>query len=420
MIPAVIECCAGIDVGKKTLAVCVMVGAAEAEPQTTQQEFGTTNSELERLRLWLVAFGCTHVVMESTGPYWKPVYEVLEASLTVILANAEHVKARRGHKTDWNDARWLAHLLRHAMVRPSFIPPRGIRYLRDLTRRRRQIIGDATSERNRVQKALETCNVKLGNVLSDVFGVSGQRILEALLEGTATPEQMAHLKDPRAKAQVPELVEALSGHRMDPHHRWLIQQSLEHLAFLEQQLASLDEQIHRHIEQSGYLQTYALLQTVPGVQAETAAAILAEIGPDMQQFPSAAHLSSYAGVCPGNYKSAGKSYSSHRHGGDRWLRTALVESAWAVAARKQGVLRDKFWSLAGRGGRKKALIALAHNLLIAIYHTLASGQPYSQADAPLMSDSQRQRLIRHHIRRLGKLGIAVRSRACTARYPNSQ
>lgn len=409
MIPAVITQCAGIDVGKKMLAVCVLVGAADAEPSVEQREFGTTNAQLRRLRAWLRERGCTHAVMESTGAYWKPVYEVLEDGLEVILANAGQVKGRRGHKTDWTDARWLAHLLRHGLVRASFIPPRGIRYLRDLTRRRKQLLSDSTSERNRVQKLLETANVKLGNVLSDVFGVSGQRVLEALLDGRATPAQMAELMDSRMRAKVPAVIESLEGHRMDEHHRWMIRQCLDHLVFLESQMRAIDEQVRAHIRECGYEESFALLQSVPGVQSDTAAVILAEIGPDMGQFPSAAHLSSYGGVCPGNYKSAGKSYSGHARGGDRWLRSALVQSAWAVAARKQGALRDKFWRQASRGGRKKALIALAHNLLIAIYETLLAGQPYTEKDAPPMSEAQRQRLIRHHTRRLGKLGVATRS-----------
>jgi len=418
MIPAVVTHCAGIDVGKKILAVCVMAGAADAEPSVEQREFGTSNAQLRLLRAWLAERGCTHAVMESTGAYWKPVYEVLEESLQVILAHAGQVKARRGHKTDWSDARWLAHLLRHGLVRASFIPPRGIRYLRDLTRRRKQLLSDSTSERNRVQKLLETANVKLGNVLSDVFGVSGQRVLDALLEGRASPSEMAALMDARIRSKIPAVIESLEGHRMDAHHRWMIRQCLDHLVFIETQIRAIDEQIRTHIRECGYEASFALLETVPGVQADTAAVILAEIGPDMGQFPSAAHLSSYGGVCPGNHKSAGKSYSGHARGGDRWLRSALVQSAWAVAARKQGVLRDKFWRQASRGGRKKALIALAHGLLIAVYDTLSSGQPYIERDAPPMSEAQRQRLIRHHTRRLGKLGVATRS--CSVKAHTNQ
>jgi transposase len=241
MIAAVIERCAGIDVGKKVLAACIMTGAADAEPEIQQREYSTFNRELGRLRDWLIETGCTHVVMESTGSYWRPVFEVLEDSVTVILANPEQVKSRRGHKTDWNDACWLAHLLRHDMVRASFIPPRAIRELRDLTRRRKQVLRDATSERNRIQKVLETANVKVRSVLADVFGVSGQQILEALLEGNASPEEMAQMVHGRAKAKVPALIESLAGHRMGEHHRWLIRQSLEHLAFLEQHLIALDE-----------------------------------------------------------------------------------------------------------------------------------------------------------------------------------
>jgi transposase len=363
MIAAVIERCAGIDVGKKFLAVCIMTGAADAEPEIQQREYSTFNRELGRLRDWLIETGCTHVVMESTGSYWRPVFEILEDSVAVILVNPEQVKSRRGHKTDWNDACWLAHLLRHDMVRASFIPPRAIRELRDLTRRRKQVLRDATSERNRIQKVLETANVKVRSVLADVFGVSGQQILEALLEGNASPEEMAQMVHGRAKAKVPALLESLAGHRMSEHHRWLIRQSLEHLAFLEQHLIALDERILQQIESSGYKPIMTLLESVPGIQTDSAACILAEMGADIQQFPTPERLSSWAGVCPGNYRSAGVSRSGHIRGGNRWLRNVLVESAWAVAARKRGVLREKFWRWAGHGGRKKALIALAHTLL---------------------------------------------------------
>jgi transposase len=414
MIAAVIERCAGIDVGKKVLAVCIMTGAADAEPEIQQREYSTFNRELGRLRDWLIETGCTHVVMESTGSYWRPVFEILEGNVTVILANPEQVKSRRGHKTDWNDACWLAHLLRHDMVRASFIPPRSIRELRDLTRRRKQVLRDATSERNRIQKVLETANVKVRSVLADVFGVSGQQILEALLEGNASPEQMAQMVHGRAKAKVPALVESLAGHRMSEHHRWLIRQSLEHLAFLEQHLIALDERILQQIESSGYQPIMKLLESVPGIQTDTAACILAEMGADIQQFPSPEWLSSWAGVCPGNYRSAGVARSGHIRGGNRWLRNVLVESAWAVAARKQGVLREKFWRWAGHGGRKKALIALAHSLLVIIHHVLLTQQPYAGEDAPL-SEARRKHLIRQHIRKLGTLGVAVRARS-SARY----
>jgi len=251
MIAAVVERCAGIDVGKTSISVCVMVGPADQDPQTKLCTYGTTNAELEQMRNWLLAEQCTHAVLESTGTYWKPIFNVLEDSVTVVLANAEDVKGRKGHKTDPTDAWWLAHLLRHAMVRPSFIPPRAVRELRDLTRRRRQVLHDASSERNRVEKVLEDANVKLSSVLADLFGVSGQLMLEALLDGKANASEIAQLAQRQAKRKIPELTAAVEGHRMSDHHRWMIRSSLKHLAFLEQEVFELDEQILHHIEAAG-------------------------------------------------------------------------------------------------------------------------------------------------------------------------
>lgn len=406
MIAAVLECCAGIDVGKKSISVCLMRGPADREPQTELRTYGTTNTDLERLRQWLVSECCTHAVLESTGSYWKPIFNVLEDSLTVVLANAEDVKGRKGHKTDPQDAWWLAHLLRHAMIRPSFIPPRPLRELRDLTRRRRQLLHDATSERNRVEKVLEDANVKLSSVLADLFGVSGQLMLEALLDGNASASEIAQLAQRQAKRKIPELTAALEGHRMSDHHRRMIHHSLKHLAFLEQELLALDEEIWQQIETSGLQPALVLLKTVPGVQQDSAVQILAEIGPDMRPFPSAAHLSSWAGLCPGNRRSAGKNKGGRTTRGNRWLRATLTQCAWAAAAKKDCPLRTKFWRLAAEG-KKRALVAVAHSLLVLCYQVLVQGRPYHSPETPAVEERQKQRLIRHHVRCLGRLGINV-------------
>jgi transposase len=240
VIEAVIERCAGIDVGKKFVLVCVMTGGAKDEPRTQIKKFGTIVSELDRLAAWLVAEGCTHAVMESTGSYWKPVFNLLEAHVRVILANAADVQNRRGHKTDPNDSRWLAHLLRHGMIRPSFIPPLAIRELRDLTRRRRQLIGENSRERNRVQKVLEDANVKLGDVLSDVFCVSGRLMLQALLDGHLSAEQIAELAKKKARIKIPQIAASIAGHRLTDHQRFLIRHALRHLQFLETEVDALN------------------------------------------------------------------------------------------------------------------------------------------------------------------------------------
>jgi len=398
MISASIERCAGIDVGKKFLAVCVMVGPLEGEPRVEIRKFGTIRAELDGLRDWLKQEGITHVVMESTGSYWKPVFNVLEDTVKVYLANPQEVKNRKGHKTDNKDGWWLAHLLRHAMIRPSFIPPRAIRELRDLT-----------SERNRVQKVLEDANVKLGNVLTDLFGVSGQLMLEALLRGRAKPEEIAQFAKGRAKKKIPEMIAALEGHQMSDHHRRMIRYSVDHMRFLEAQIEQLDKDIAERIREAGLEPQWQLLQSVPGIQETSAAAILAETGEDMTRFPSEKNLSSWAGICPGNNRSAGKNRSSHTTGGNRWLRGTLTECAWAAAAKKNCFIKDKFWRITTKSGGKKApaVVAIAHTLLILIYHVLRTGQPYQDKGLPVLDQGQKQRLIRHHIRRLGKLGIAV-------------
>ena len=409
MISAAIERCAGIDVGKKFLAVCVMVGPLEGEPRVEIRKFSTIRVELERLRDWLKQHEVTHVVMESTGSYWKPVFNALEDAVKVYLANPQEVKNRKGHKTDNKDGWWLAHLLRHAMIHPSFIAPRTIRELRDLTRRRKRLLSAGTSERNRVQKVLEDANVKLGNVLSDLFGVSGQLMLEALLQGRATPEEIAHLAKGRAKKKMPEMIAALEGHQMSDHHRLMIRYSVDHMAFLEGQIEQLDQDIAARIREAGLEPQWQLLQSVPGVQETSAAEILAEIGTDMTQFPSEKHISSWAGICPGNNRSAGKNRSSHTTGGNRWLRGTLTECAWAASAKKNCFIKDKFWRIITKSGGKKppAVVAIAHTLLILIYQALLTGRPCQHTRAPVLDQRQKQRMIRHHIRRLGKLGVAV-------------
>jgi transposase len=410
MICAAVERCAGIDVGKTFLAVCVMTGPLDGEARTQKRRFGTIVAELESLREWLKQEGVTHVVMESTASYWKPVFNVLEPDFQVYLANSQEVKNRKGHKTDDKDGWWLALLLRHAMIHPSFIPPRAIRELRDLTRRRKRLLSNAVAEKNRIQKVLEDANVKLGNVLTDIFGVSGQLMLEALLNCKAEPVDIAQFAKGRARRRIPEMIQALEGHQMSEHHRQMIRYSIQHLEFLEEQIGELDLAIASKIKMAGLQQQWELLQTLPGVQDRSAATILAETGGDMEQFPTGKDLSSWAGVCPGNNRSAGKNKSSRTTGGNPWLRAALTECAWAAAAKKDCFLKGKFWRIVTKSGGEKApaIIAVAHTLLLLIYQVLQTKTPFEDRTAPpLLDERQKQRLIRHHIRRLGKLGIAI-------------
>jgi transposase len=419
MIQAEIERCAGIDVGKKWLAVCIMVGRLDAEPRSETRRFGTNVADLEQLRDWLKANGITHAVMESTGSYWKPVFNILEEGMTVYLANPQQVKPRKGHKTDNKDGHWLAHLLRHAMIQPSFIPPRPIRELRDLTRRRRKLIGAASSERNRIQKVLEDANVKLGNVLSDVFGVSGQLMLNALLEGKARPEEIAQMAKRRARSKIPDLVAALEKHRMTDHHRRMIRFSVEHMEMLEKQITRLDAEIEVKIQEAGLARKWELLQSIPGMQASSAATVLAETGPDMSQFGDEGSISSWGGLCPGNNRSAGKSKSNHTNKGNPWLRSALTECALGASTKKNCFLKDKFWRITTKHGGKRApaVIAVAQNLLRFVFQVLSTDQPYQERSAAPLEPQQKERMIRHHLRRLGKLGVAVGQRGATPLRP---
>jgi transposase len=403
----IIERCAGIDVGKRFLFCCILTGAANEEPQSQTLRFDATVPALEQLRQWLLAESITHVAMESTGSYWIPIFNVLEGQVVIVLANPEEVKNRRGHKTDRNDSQHIADLLRHQHIRPSYIPPKPIRELRDLTRRRVQLIQDATRERNRVQKLLEQVNVKIGNVLTDVFGVSGQDMILALLEGHATPEEIASLARGQAQRKVPELIEALQGHRMNEHCSLIIRSCLRHLGCLQEEIETLDDEILRRMRMPLFESAFALLQTIPGVGRLSAAAILAEIGTDLSPFPGPEQLASWAGLCPGNRESAGIQKGRQTTHGNPYLRTALVQCAWA-ATRKQGsVFANRFHHLtAKQKGQKRAIIAVAHLMLIVLYWMLKRGMAFRGAETA-HQQRRRERRAHHHMRCLRRLGVAV-------------
>jgi transposase len=364
---------------------------------------------------------CTHVVMESTGAYWKPIFNVLEKSqaLQVVLANAQQVKGLRGHKTDPSDSHWLAHLLRHGMIRASYIPPVCIRELRALTRHRKQLVRAGAQERNRVQKQLEESNIKLGNVLSDVFGLSGQLMLEALVKGDASPEQIAQMAQRQARKKIPQIQAALEGHRMGEIQRELIRMSLEHMAVLENQIEHLDEVIFRHIEASGLRRQHELLQTIPGVKKQAAASILAELGPDMKVFGTGAKCSSWSGVCPGNNESAGKRRRAPVMNGNPWLRSTLVECGWAGANRKDSAFRQRYQRLSPRIGHKRAIVAVAHTLVLTAFEVLSKDRPYDGLGADPLPASKVEHLVRHHTRRLRTLKRWLPPSVCNGPSPAS-
>jgi transposase len=406
MIAAVIERCAGIDVGRKFIDVCVMVGEAQAEPTQQTRRFSTLNEDLERMHQWLRENHCTHAVMESTGSYWRPVHNILDdGEMEVLLANSQHVKNLRGHKTDRNDARWLAHLLRHGMIRPSFIPDRETRELRDLTRRRKQLVGCAADERNRVQRVLQEVNVQLGTVLSDVFGESGLNMLDALMYPDATPAEIADLAVRQARKKIPLLKKALQGHRMTDHHRRLIRHSMEHLAFLEEEITELDREISEHVKTHTALHVASqLAQSVTGIKQIAAAAVIAETGPDMTQFSNGGKLAAWIGTCPGNNISGGKRKGGQTRKGNPWARRILVECAWSATRKKDSEAQRYYERLKPRLKHKPALIATAHLLTLQLYKALATGNPYTENAQTELTTTQAQRLIRHHSRRLKKLG----------------
>jgi transposase len=400
------ERCGGIDVGKRFLLCCVLSGAAHEEPRSQTRRFDATVSDLARLREWLAAERITHVVMESTGSYWVPVFNILEGHFIIVLANPEEVKNRKGHKKDRKDAEHLADLLRHDHIRASFIPPKPIRDLRDLTRRRLQLIQEATRERNPVEKLLEHVNVKMGNVLSDVFGVSGQSMLLALLDEKTTAEQIAHLARGQAKRKIPQLTEALEGHGMRDHERFLIRSCLRHLACLEEEVEQMDCEILQRMQESPFQGAFQRLQTIPGVGQLAAASILAETGVDLTTFRTAEKMASWAGLCPGNRESAGIKKGSQTTLGNSYLRTTLVQCAWSATRKTGCIFQTRFRELSPRRGQKRAIVAIAHQMLTVLHFMLKNNVPFNgAANAP--TQRRRQRRAHHHLRCLRRLGISV-------------
>jgi transposase len=395
----------GLDVHQATVVACLLLVLKNGQVQKQIRTFGTTTRELLALREWLLSQGCTHVAMESTGVYWKPVYAVLEGgALEIVVANAQHVKKVPGRKTDVKDAEWIADLLSHGLLRSSFVPPKPIRELRDLTRYRRKVVESQAAERNRLQKLLETANIKLASVASDVFGVSGRLMLRALIEGKATPPEMAGLARGLLRKKIPELELALEG-RLEEHHRFLLRLQLQRLETAEKDLAVLEQRIEDQLKP--YAAQLALLQEIPGVDWTLAAVIIAELGVDMSVFGSVSQLASWAGVCPGNNESAGKRKSSRIPKGNVYLKTALVEAANSAAKAKGTYLRDKFYRLKARRGYKRAAVAVAHKILVAIYHMLSHQVSYNELGDLYLDRLNKHHLTRNLVHRLERLGYTV-------------
>ena len=394
----------GLDVHQATVVACLLVMQKDGRIQKQTRTFGTTTRELVGLRDWLRAEGCTHLARESTGVYGKPVYAVLEGALEIVVANAQHVNKVPGRKTDVKDAEWLADLLCHGLLRPSFVPPPPIRQLRDLTRYRRKLVQSQAAERNRLLKLLESANIKLASVATDVFGVSGRLMLRALIEGQASPKEMAQLAKNKLRNKIPELELALEG-RIEEHHRFLLKLQLDRLESVEKPIEVLQQPIQQKLQP--YTAKLALLDEIPGVDCILAAVIIAELGVDMSVFESVSQLASWAGVCSGNNESAGKRKSSRIPKGNVYLKTALVEAAHSAAKTKGTYLRDKFYRLKARRGYKRAAVAIAHKILVAIYHMLSQQVSYNDLGDLYLDNLNKHHLTRNLVHRLERLGYAV-------------
>jgi transposase len=399
-----VERCAGLDVHKATVTACIRTPGPGRERAQVIQTFGTTTPDLLTLQDWLTAHQVTAVAMESTGVYWKPIYYTLEDAFQVLLVNAAHMANVPGRKTDVADCAWIAQLLECGLLRGSFVPPPAIRELRDLTRYRKALIQDRTREANRLHKLLEDAGLKLATVATDVLGVSGRAMLTALVAGTTDPAVLAELARGRLRAKLPALRQALTG-RFRPHHAFLLTQLLAHLEYLEETIGRLGTEIEAHLAPFGH--PMAQLLTIPGVKQRTAEALVAEIGVDMSRFPTAGHLASWAGLCPGNNATAGKRRRGRARKGDRWLKATLVEASLAAIREKGSRFGALYRRVCRRAGHNVAIVAVAHAILEIAWHLLSKGTTYQELGADYLDRRDLQRTTDHYVRLLEKLGHRV-------------
>jgi transposase len=394
----------GLDVHQATVVACLLIVLQHGKVQEQIRTFGTITRELVSLREWWLSEGCTHVAMESTGVYGKPIYTILEGAFEIAVANAQHVKKVPGRKTDLKDAEWIADLLCHGLLRSSFVPPKPIRELRDWTRYRRKLGESRSAERNRLLKLLESANIQLASVASDVFGVSGLLMLRALVEGKATPQEMAELAKKQLRKKIPERELALEG-KGEEHHRFLLSVLLRRLQAVEEDLGVLEQRIQEKLKP--YAAELTWLDEIPGVDGTLAAAIIAERGVDMSVFGSVSQLASGAGICPGNNESGGKRQSSRMPKGNVYLKTTLVAAAHAAAKAKGTYLKDKFYRLKARQGYKRAAVAVAHKILVAIYHMFSQRIGYNELGDLYLDKLNKHHLTRNLVHRLERLGYTV-------------
>jgi len=398
----IIERGCGIDVHKKVLLATIKGSGIKEETRS----FDSFTTSIEAMRDWLLEHKITHIAMESTGVYWKPVFNVLEEDFEIILVNARHIKNVPGHKTDKKDSRWISKLLISGLLKGSFIPPKPIRELRDLTRYRRKIISQIASEKNRVHKILEDANIKLSSVVSSLNGATANKIIEAMIAGEEDIEKLITYHHGKMQASKEELAEALKGFLTD-HHRFLLRMVRISIQSKESLISQLGKEIDQHLERNKLKISVELLQSIPGVGKDGATEIIAEIGNDMSQFPNEQHLASWAGMCPGNNESAGKKKSGRITHGNNYLKTVLVQCGWAATRTKGTYLRSKYDSLVGRRGKKRALIAVGHKILIATYFILKNQIPYKELGNEFLENKKKDKQILYHLKRLKELGMEV-------------
>jgi transposase len=399
--------CAGLDVHQQTVVACARLGSGPAVTYDVRT-FGTTTQALLALADWLTTHGCTHIAMESTGVYWKPVWQVLDGAFELVLANAMHIRNIPGRKTDVNDATWIADLLAHGLIRGSFVPPAPIQELRDLTRTRKQLVREIAQHTLRIQKTLEQANIKLTVVLADILGASGRAILQALVAGEHDPERLAALANERVKASRADLIAALHG-RATAHHRFLLKLHLAQIEALEAAVRDVEARLGEAL--APFRAAIDRLITMPGVSETVARVLVAEIGFDMSRFPTAGHLVSWAGLCPRLHESAGKRLSNRTRPSNPWLKTTLVQAAWSAARKKDSYLRAQFVRLKSRRGPKKAVLAVAASMLTAAYHMLKTSSDYRDLGADHFDRRDKAKLARRLIARLHDLGVIVEVRA---------
>jgi transposase len=395
--------CCGLDVHKEIVVACLLIregGKVTKEIRT----FLTMTVDLLVLHDWLKAHQVTHVAMESTGIYWRPVFNLLEEDFTVLLVNASHIKNVPGRKTDVKDCEWIADLLSHGLLKGSFIPPEPIRDLRDLTRYRKTLTDERVREVNRLHKFLEAANIKLSSVATDVMGVSGRAMLEALTAGSTDPHVLSELAKGRLRKKLPDLRKALEG-RFRSHHRFMVVEILTHLDFLDEAIERVSQEVSNRIVP--FLPKVELMDLIPGIDQRVAEGVLSEMGIDMSCFPTDGHASSWAGLCPGNNESAGKRKSGKTRKGDQWLRRYLTEAAWAATRKKGSYLSALYHRLLVRRGKKKAIVAVAHKLLVIIYHMLKGNVSYRELGSDHFNKLNAVHIQRHHVKRLQALGFKV-------------